>query len=157
MSNQSPGVNLLLAIGAENPKFLLTGKTLTDQGLTVTGMLLEGWTEEQLRHVVAGRALPEQVKTTVGAIVARRLRDAIVGPPPSMVPKLPAQAAEPFGTARGSEETWTPPGWTDQAAIDLQRVSVECNGEDGMCGRPVRPGSSFCWECSAVYGISGPH
>lgn len=151
MSSRSPGVDLLLAIGAKNPKFLLTGKTLHDQGLTVTGMLIEGWTEDQLRHVIAGRPLPDEVTTSVGAIVARRLRDAIAGPPPASVPKLPSQAASgPYGAA---EDTWTPPSWTDQQAIDSSRKSAECDGEDGLCGRPVRPGSAFCWDCSAIYGV----
>ncbi|MEU6017002.1 helix-turn-helix domain-containing protein [Streptomyces sp. NPDC047515] len=153
MSSRSPGVDLLLAIGANSPQFLLTGKTLTDQGLTVTGMLIEGWTEDQLRHVIAGRPLPDEVKTSVGAIVARRLRDAIASPPPSTVPKLPAQAEDPFGPSRGTEETWTPPPWTDQQAIDAAREKNECDGKNGSCGKPRRPGSSFCWECSSVYRV----
>ncbi|MEV8101100.1 hypothetical protein [Streptomyces sp. NPDC088135] len=149
-SRRSPGVDLLLAIGGKDPKFLLTGKTLTDQGLTVTGMLLEGWTEEQLRHVIAGRPLPDQVTTSVGAIVARRLRDAIASPLPASAPTLPAQAA---GSHKAAEETWTPPSWTDQQAIDSSREKGECDGDDGFCGKPRRPGSSYCWGCSAIYGV----
>ena len=150
MSNRSPGVDLLLTVGAKDPQFLLTGKTLTDQGLTVTGMLLEGWTEEQLRHVIAGRPLPDQVKASVGAIVARRLRDAIAGPPPASAVSLPSQPAGPY---KAAEETWTPASWTDQQAVDSSREIAECDGEDGLCGRPVRPGSPFCWDCSAIYGV----
>lgn len=82
---RNPGVDLLVAIGAEKPEFLLTGKTLQDQGLTVAGMLLEGWTADQLRQVIAGRPLPDQITTTVGAIVSSRLRQALAGPVPETV------------------------------------------------------------------------
>ncbi|MET9053268.1 helix-turn-helix domain-containing protein [Streptomyces bacillaris] len=152
--DRSPGVELLLAVGAEKPAFLLTGKTLRDQGLMVTGMLLEGWTEQQLRQVVAGRPLPDEVKTTVGAIVARRLRDAIAGGPPSSAPKLPSQAAE--SRAEGPA-TPSPAQWVDQSIVDAQRVSQECVGDDGCCGRPVRPGSPYCWPCSANYGVGAAY
>ena len=82
---RNPGVDLLLAIGAEKPEFLLTGKTLQDQGLTVAGMMLEGWTPEQLRQVIAGRPLPDQITTTVGSIVSGRIRQALSVPPPGTV------------------------------------------------------------------------
>lgn len=83
--SRNPGVDLLVAIGAEKPEFLLTGKTLQDQGLVVAGMLLEGWTPEQLRQVIAGRPLPDQITTTVGSIVSSRLRQALAGPVPETV------------------------------------------------------------------------
>lgn len=75
-------MELLLSIGARKPEFLLTGRTLTDQGLMVTGMLLEGWTPGQLEQVIAGRPLPQPVRKTVGAIVSGRLRDANASPAP---------------------------------------------------------------------------
>jgi hypothetical protein len=83
--SRNPGVDLLVAIGAEKPEFLLTGKTLQDQGMAVAGMLISGWTEDQLRQVIAGRPLPDQITTTVGAIVAGRLRQALTGPVPDSV------------------------------------------------------------------------
>ncbi|MFF0009618.1 helix-turn-helix domain-containing protein [Streptomyces tibetensis] len=83
--SRNPGVDLLLAIGAEKPEFLLTGKPLRDQGLVVAGMLLEGWTPEQLRQVIAGRNLPDEITTTVGSIVSGRLRQALAGPVPETV------------------------------------------------------------------------
>lgn len=83
--SRNPGVDLLLAIGNDQPEFLLTGKPLVDQGRAVAGMLLEGWTPEQLRQVIAGRPLPEQITTTVGGIVAGRLRQALAGPVPETV------------------------------------------------------------------------
>lgn len=82
---RNPGVDLLLAIGAEKPEFLLTGDTLQDQGRAVAGMLLEGWTPELLRQVIAGRPLPDQITNTVGAIVSTRIRQALTGPAPDAV------------------------------------------------------------------------
>lgn len=146
--SRSPGVDLLLAIGGKDPQFLLTGKTLTDQGLTVTGMLLEGWTEDQLRHVIAGRPLPDEVKTSVGAIVARRLRDAIASPPPSTVPKLPAQAADSFGASRGAEETWTPPPWAGHQGLDAATATIQ-RAKCSECHRPLRNSfeDALCVDC----------
>ncbi|MET8585770.1 hypothetical protein ABZX39_33605 [Streptomyces collinus] len=103
--NRNPGVDLLLAIGAEQPEFLLTGKTLQDQGMAAAGMLVSGWTPEQVRQIVAGRPLPDQIKTTVGAVIARRLRDACAAPAPgSVTPEAPmrkAVASPPDGIPRG--------------------------------------------------------
>ncbi|MER7043078.1 hypothetical protein [Streptomyces microflavus] len=36
-------MDLLLAIGAEQPDLLLTGRTLRDQGVMLTGLLEAGW------------------------------------------------------------------------------------------------------------------
>ena len=105
---RNPGVDLLSAIGAEKPEFLLTGKTLRDQGMAVAGMLMEGWTVEQLRQVIAGRPLPDEIKTTVGAIVSSRLREALSVPPPGHAPgQAPATtrkapAGPPDGIPRSS-------------------------------------------------------
>ena len=141
----NPGVELLLAIGGEKPEFLLTGKTLRDQGLTVAGMLVSGWTPEQLRQVIAGRPLPppHQIKTSVGGLVAGRLRDAMAGPAPSSVPSLPAQAG-----GLDDKPTPTPDHWRVKKATVDSGVHAECVGEDGMCGRPVVAGSQFCLSCS---------
>lgn len=145
-SNRSPGVDLLLAIGAKDPKFLLTGKTLTDQGLTVTGMLLEGWTEDQLRYVITGRPLPEQVKTTVGAIVACRLREAITGPSPASARKLPAQTAS--GSHEETEGTWTPPSWTGSQGLDAAVATLH-RAKCSECHRPLRGAAkdALCADC----------
>ncbi|MFF9003628.1 hypothetical protein ACF1GW_38685 [Streptomyces achromogenes] len=129
-------MDLLLAIGAEKPEFLLTGKTLQDQGLVVAGMLLEGWTGEQLRQVIAGRKLPDQIATTVGAIVAGRLKQALMSPPPRN-----AQAAwEPFSKR---DETPTPASYTADTVVP-HSLPGECEGQDGLCGRPTEPGASYC-------------
>ncbi|MEV5010053.1 hypothetical protein [Streptomyces sp. NPDC055692] len=79
-----PGIGLLLELGAARPELLLTGQALTDQGRVVTVMLESGWSREQLRHVIAARPLPNPVRTTVGAIIAARLRAAQAYPPPAV-------------------------------------------------------------------------
>ncbi|MGW0948524.1 helix-turn-helix domain-containing protein [Streptomyces sp. NPDC002623] len=136
---RNPGVDLLLAIGAEQPEFLLTGKTLQDQGLAVAGMLLEGWTHNQLRQVVAGRPLPDQIKTTVGAVVSGRLKQALAGPPPQS-----AQSAwKPFSK---SAATPTPAPYTVDTVLS-GALPGECEGKGGFCGRPLEPGSDLCRHC----------
>ncbi|MFC7011212.1 hypothetical protein ACFQMH_05695 [Streptomyces viridiviolaceus] len=77
------GIRLLLEIGASRPELLLTGPALTDQGRVATVMLEAGWSPEQLRHVITGRPLPNPVRTSVGAIIAARLRAAQAYPPPA--------------------------------------------------------------------------
>lgn len=139
----NPGVSLLLAIGAEKPELLLTGKTLKDQGLTVAGMLLEGWTEQQLWQVIAGRPLPKPVKTTVGGVIAGRLRDAMAAPPPS---SIPSQARSDFQQAGGP--TPTPASYQEKLARAATLPDSECVGKDGMCGKPVPAGNNLCRSCS---------
>lgn len=135
--SRNPGVDLLLAIGADRPEFLLTGKTLQDQGLAVAGMLDAGWTREQLRQVIAGRPLPDQITTTVGAIVAGRLRQALSGPAPG--------TASSFGgwSSREDKPTPTPAAWSAETVAPRKGVG-ECEGNHGMCGRPTEPGSLLC-------------
>ncbi|MFC8373055.1 hypothetical protein ACFUIT_34705 [Streptomyces sp. NPDC057239] len=87
-----PGIRLLLEIGASRPELLLTGKALTDQGRVVTVMLEAGWSAEQLRHVITGRPLPHPVRTSVGAIIAARLRAAQAYPPPRHCGRPPGYA-----------------------------------------------------------------
>jgi len=139
----NPGVELLLAIGNEKPELLLTGKTLRDQGLTVAGMLLSGWTREQLRHVIAGRPLPREIKTTVGGVAAGRLREAMAGGAPSSAPSLPAQAG-----GLDDKPTPTPDSWRVKQSTVASGAHAECEGEDGMCGRPVVAGTRFCISCT---------
>ncbi|MFE7780374.1 hypothetical protein [Streptomyces nigrescens] len=138
----NPGVELLLAIGNEKPEFLLTGKTLRDQGLTVAGLLLEGWTPAHLWQVICGRPLPAEVKTSVGGIVAGRLRDAMSSPAPSSVP------TQDRGYQRRDEETPTPASYQEKLARAAALPDAECAGDDGLCGRPVVAGTRFCRSCS---------
>ncbi|WP_159402298.1 hypothetical protein [Streptomyces sp. FR-008] len=148
-----PGVELLQAIGGEQPKFLLTGKVLHDQGVKVAGMLAEGWTPRQIAHVVAGRPLPTPITTSVGAIISARLSEALsAGQPPSAAPPIPAQQGadhDGWGDHPGARP------WADGEqgiSMDWVRVLPEC--ED--CGRPtgagrlcpVCAGWPFCTRCS---------
>ncbi|MCI3279126.1 hypothetical protein [Streptomyces cylindrosporus] len=101
-------MDLLVAIGAEKPEFLLTGQTLRDQGMAVAGMLASGWTPEQLRQVIAGRPLPDEITTTVGAIISGRIRQALSGPVPETVGAGTYMSAMSVGVATLPRQTVIP-------------------------------------------------
>ncbi|MFE2627529.1 hypothetical protein ACFYZU_30185 [Streptomyces sp. NPDC001651] len=42
----------------------------------MTVILPAGWSPEQLRHIITDRTLPNQVRTSIGAVIAARLRPA---------------------------------------------------------------------------------
>ncbi|MET7693867.1 hypothetical protein ABZT06_38880 [Streptomyces sp. NPDC005483] len=130
------GTRLLLSIGSAHPGLLLQEKALYDQGRVVTAMLDAGWSGEQLRHVITSRPLPSQIRTSVGAIVAARLRSAQLYPPPA----ASADDVDP------GETPWTPQpaaARTVDEAITY-RALVECAG----CGRPgTAPGEDLCPAC----------
>ncbi|MFD4630317.1 hypothetical protein ACFVYR_21040 [Streptomyces sp. NPDC058284] len=141
-----PGVRLLLAIGALYPELLLTGTALHDQGAVVAGLLQTGWSTRQLQHVIAGRPLPQPVRTSVAAITAARLRAAQQIPPPHQVRELAVLNDMPAGDA------------ASHASHPLEqplehRVLVECagcqapgpaRGQD-LC--PACLGWPFCTSC----------
>lgn len=135
-----PGLLLLLELGAARPELLLTGQALTDQGRVVTVMLEAGWSREQLQHVIAARPLPHPVRTTVGAIIAARLRAAQAYPPPAV-------AAD--RDSRPPRATLPPQPTTSAAARTVSealayRALVECTG----CGVPrTAPGEDLCPAC----------
>ncbi|MFD9283192.1 hypothetical protein ACFWD7_39090 [Streptomyces mirabilis] len=142
-----PGIQLLLEIGASRPDLLLTGTVLTDQGRVVTVMMEAGWSSEQVRHVITDWPLPHPVRTTVGAIIAARLRAAQAYPPPVTV-----ESHHP----RGDVLEHQPPAWpvtgrpsTGAAARAVTealtyRALVECAG----CGVPATaPGEDLCPAC----------
>ncbi|MFB8443603.1 hypothetical protein ACFC7A_31615 [Streptomyces niveus] len=145
----TPGVELLLAIGAERPELLLSGQTLRDQGLTLTGMLVEGWSGGHLRHVIAGRELPSPLRKTVGAVIAARLRAALATPPPSSVAFPEQTSAERDATRRQEPvlSTTEAAAWSVTEATS-RRVSYECQGEQGTCGRPVSGEGALCHHCA---------
>ncbi|MEU9919468.1 hypothetical protein [Streptomyces sp. NPDC051001] len=140
-----PGIRLLLDIASSHPELLLTGKALTDQGRICTVMMDLGWSREQLQHVITGRPLPQPVRTSVGAIIAARLRAAQAYPPPATVTRHddvlgdatpweapPAARTSTASVARGVTEALT------------YRALVECTG----CGRPgTAPGEDLCPAC----------
>jgi hypothetical protein len=136
------GTRLLLSIGSAHPELLLQEKALYDQGRVMTAMLDAGWNSEQLRHVITSRPLPSQIRTSVDAIVAARLRSAQLYPPP----------AARFDDADPGEASWTTqPSTTSSSAaartVDqalTYRALVECAG----CGRPgTAPGEDLCPAC----------
>ncbi|WP_415954392.1 hypothetical protein [Streptomyces sp. KLOTTS4A1] len=132
--DNAPGVQLLLTIGARRPELLLTGASLRDQGHVATAMLQDGWTLEQLEHIITGRPLPEPVLTSVGAIIAARLREARSTPPPTPSPR-PHPAPRAGRTVAADR--------TVAEALTL-RVLPECAG----CGRPgPAPDSNLCPVC----------
>ncbi|MFE4581941.1 hypothetical protein [Streptomyces chartreusis] len=137
-----PGIRLLLSIGAAHPELLLAGRALTDQGRVVTVMLEAGWSPEQLRHVIADRPLPHPVRTTVGAIVAARLRAAQAYPPPAPAAVHPNEFvpddSTPSPRARATGTTRT------VAQAIAYRAFTECAG----CGVPgTAPGEDLCPAC----------
>jgi hypothetical protein len=107
-------------------------------------MLEAGWSREQLRHVIADRPLPKPVRTSVGAIIAARLRAAQAYPPPATAgdghhdPLL----QEPFALPAHRSST-APAARTVSEALTY-RALVECAG----CGRPgAAPGEDLCPAC----------
>ncbi|MGW8745926.1 hypothetical protein [Streptomyces sp. NPDC055794] len=138
-----PGIQLLLEIGAAQPELLLTGKTLTDQGRVVTVMLESGWTSTQLRHVIAGRPLPASVRTSVGAIIAARLRAAQAYPLPAALTS-PHHPGDELPIHRAVEPPSMTPAARTVAEALTYRALVECAG----CGVPgTAPGEDLCPAC----------
>ncbi|MER8226107.1 hypothetical protein ABTZ58_37420 [Streptomyces sp. NPDC094143] len=138
----TPGVRLLLEIGARRPELLLTGQALADQGTAVSAMLKAGWTRVQLNHVISARPLPSPIRTTLGAIIAARLRAAQAYPPPATV-------TEHHATPAGHPVEKHPTTPTSAAARTVSealayRALVECAG----CGVPgTAPGENLCPAC----------
>ncbi|MFM9499744.1 hypothetical protein ACKI1Q_39920 [Streptomyces galilaeus] len=142
-----PGIQLLLEIGASRPELLLTGKVLTDQGRVATVMLEAGWSSEQLRHVITARPLPQPVRTTVGAIIAARLRAAQAYPPPATLdrPHHRGDAGQDVSPAWPSPERSSTVSAARTVTEALTyRALVECAG----CGVPgTAPGEDLCPAC----------
>ncbi|WP_249938571.1 hypothetical protein [Streptomyces mirabilis] len=140
-----PGIRLLLEIGASRPELLLTGKPLTDQGRVATVMMDAGWSSEQLRHVITGRPLPDPVRTSVGAIIAARLRAAQAYPPPATAADHHDAAPwdEPYASATAERSSMGAAARSVTEALTY-RALVECAG----CGVPATvPGEDLCPAC----------
>lgn len=130
------GVRFLQALGNQNPRLMITGKPLRDQGAVVDELFTRGWKDEVLWELLT-RPLPEPLRKDVSAVIAKRLRDALDSPLPS-----PRRAAE-------SEETPTPRRYT-AGADPVVRRRYECDGRGGMCGVPVEAQGDLCPECSRI-------
>ncbi|KOV71846.1 hypothetical protein ADL00_06955 [Streptomyces sp. AS58] len=142
-----PGIRLLLDIGGRCPDLLLTGQVLTDQGRVITAMMEAGWNSEQLRHVITRRPLPDRVRTTVGAIIAARLRAAQAYPPPATSDSEYLDSDVPEGAApvvAAFERSSTGAASRTVVAALAYRALVECSG----CGAPATaPGERLCPSC----------
>ncbi|MFF3148150.1 hypothetical protein ACFVRU_42170 [Streptomyces sp. NPDC057927] len=140
-----PGIQLLLEIGASRLDLLLTGKVLTDQGRVATVVLESGWSSEQLRHVITDRPLPDPVRTSVGAIIAARLRAAQAYPPPATAAEHhdAPPLDEPYASATTERSSTGAAARTVTEALTY-RALVECAG----CGVPATaPGEDLCRAC----------
>ncbi|MGW2582643.1 hypothetical protein ACWCYZ_15135 [Streptomyces virginiae] len=146
-ASDTPGERLLREIGAWHPEFLLTGKTFTDQGRMVTGMLASGWKEATLRQVIIGRPLPDPLLRTVGAIVSSRLKEAAKNLPPSPTATwgpVPAQARSGEYSPVDHSST-AAAGRTVEEATNY-RVHYEC----AVCSREPVPGFDLCEDCAEL-------
>ncbi|WP_331763781.1 helix-turn-helix domain-containing protein (plasmid) [Streptomyces hirsutus] len=125
------GVRFLMELGNAHPKLVITGKPLLDQGLVVDELFHRGWKDEVLWELLT-RPLPEPLRS-VGAVIARRLRDALGSPLPS-----PRRGWE-------DDETPTPRQYTAGGTVVLRR-HYECDGNHGLCGVPVEAEGDRCRE-----------
>ncbi|MEV7659873.1 hypothetical protein AB0O39_37660 [Streptomyces anulatus] len=155
--DSSPGVDLLLAIGAAHPKLVLTGPTLRDQGLMVTGLLDAGWPMPVLWEVIA-RPLPVPLRTTVGGVISGRLKVAASMPVPGSAAGaavVPHQAPGPDRTAPGEERRWDDgptPTATPYAELERQQDQIRrgvdlhpgCEADDGLCPTLAVVGETLC-------------
>ncbi|WP_432189993.1 hypothetical protein [Streptomyces sp. Tue6028] len=140
-----PGIRLLLDIAAIRPELLLTGQTLIDQGRVLTVMMDAGWSPEQLRHIITDRPLPEPVRTTVGAIIAARLRAAQAYPPPATAsdPGVDSRLDKSLAPTNAKRSVTASSARTVTEALTY-RALVECAG----CGLPgTAPGEDLCPAC----------
>ncbi|MGW3503029.1 hypothetical protein ACWDMY_20350 [Streptomyces globisporus] len=157
--DSSPGVELLLSVGAAHPELLLTGATLRDQGLMVSGLLAAGWPVPLLWEVIA-RPLPDPLRRTVGAVISGRLKAAAAMPVPGSAAgtaAVPHQAPGPDRSAPWEGRRWedgptpTPPAWADlehqqeQLRRGVDRHPV-CEADDGRCPTLAVVGETRCAE-----------
>jgi hypothetical protein len=143
------GVLLLTAIGNELPAFRLTGRALAHQGAAVDALLTAGWTPAQIRDVVAGRELPENVRS-VGAVISHRLRAALTSPPSSAAPVIPHEAHGSHDQRHADAPMHSSTETANRSVVESvnRRVQPECPGDEGLCGRPSLPETGLCPECS---------
>ncbi|MEU7061479.1 hypothetical protein [Streptomyces sp. NPDC046197] len=139
------GIRLLLEIAASRPELLLTGPALTDQGRVASVMMDSGWSAEQLRHVITDRSLPKTVRTSIGAIIAARLRAAQAYPPPATAANChhTSPLNEPFAQTTTKRSSTAASARTVTQALN-RRALVECAG----CGVPATGlGEDLCPAC----------
>lgn len=133
------GVDFLVSFGAAHPTYVLTGKTLQDQGRRVDELLAVGWKRTHIRSALTSRPLPEahELRQSPGAVISRRLRDAAAGPVPAL-----------YGAAEWKPSDHSSTGAADKTVDQAQagRTRRECEGDDKMCRAPLRGEGRFCAE-----------
>ncbi|MFC9004802.1 hypothetical protein [Streptomyces microflavus] len=146
-------MDLLHAIAAERPELLLTGSTLRDQGLMITGLRAVGWPSSLLRELVM-RPLPDPLHKSVGAVISHRLRTAAAMPVPTFTARdaVPQQRPAPdleHQPEQHDRAAPTPPG-RELLAQQHDRLrrgvhgAPECAGDDGLCDRLAVVGEPMC-------------
>ncbi|MGW3844903.1 hypothetical protein ACWD9X_42130 [Streptomyces sp. NPDC005075] len=155
----TPGVQVLRAVATEAPEWTIThAESLRDQGLVASGMLLEGFTPQEIRHALLSKPLPRPVRTTVAAVVGRRLRDLFAAGPAAGVRPIPVQQRSDGYDAlgrpesHGGDEARVPPSWAEQRAQLESAVSGRdkhrpCAGDRDLCPNLALPGSDLCAVC----------
>ncbi|MFD7507829.1 hypothetical protein ACFV5N_00575 [Streptomyces sp. NPDC059853] len=125
----SPGVSLLLGIGAREHRLGIGGQALSRLGTRLDALLATGWSPEDLRTALIG-GLPPRVNSPAG-FLARRI-DAI--------PAAPSACPSHDPVPLPGNETYVPPRFGDHAGTP---PLPEC--ED--CGVPPVPGYGRCAAC----------
>jgi hypothetical protein len=125
----SPGVSLLLGIGAREQRLGIGGQVLSQLGARLDTLLATGWSAADLHAALTG-GLPIRVTSPAG-FLARRI-DAIPAAPSSfpLPDPVPPPGKETYAPPRFGDHTGTPP-------------LPEC--ED--CGVPPVPGYGRCAAC----------
>lgn len=133
------GVRFLQALGEANRQLVLAGKVLADQAMVVDELFRLGWDDRTLWAWLS-RPLPSPLKKTAGAVIAARLRELLATPRPG------AGRTWGDGSADDSErETPVPRQYTAGSDAVVWRRN-ECDGDDGLCGRPVEAEGDRCSE-----------
>ncbi|MFG2631061.1 hypothetical protein [Streptomyces sp. NPDC048473] len=150
----TPGVEVLRAIAAEASEWTIThAESLRDQGLMASGMLLEGFTAQEIRHALLSQPLPRPLTHTVGAVVKGRLRDLLAAGPASAVRPIPAQTSgDPRQPTerRADLSSAASVSWAERqqqlaAATSGHGPQRDCQGE--TCSRLALPGEDLCARC----------
>ncbi|MDH6131930.1 hypothetical protein P3T37_001304 [Kitasatospora sp. MAA4] len=141
------GVRFLVAVAATHPDFRLTGSALSDQGAAVDGLFAAGWTGDQVTRWLTGWwtpwALPKNFTASPAAIIATRLRLAMRTDLRALL------AAEQPPAERPTPQPEAVAGVLGRhAAAVVAGNGPECDGDHGMCRKPVpRPGA-LCDSCT---------
>ncbi|NML55210.1 hypothetical protein HHL19_35200 [Streptomyces sp. R302] len=130
------GVTFLQQLGTADPRLMITGKPLRDQGSVVEALFALGWPERIVWEVLQ-RPLPQPLRKDPSAIIAKRLRDMLEAPVP--VPRQMTQDGEMW-----EEDRPTPTPRQYRSGDSVLGARYECDGDEGLCGRPVAVQGEWC-------------